>query len=120
MSVCAHACACECVRARVCVCVCVCVLYIYSPLLDYSIPRPKGHRYIRRQFFVTVNRRPSVLFSYSPCAIEFNGTGDRPFLGAFAKLREATVSFLMSDSQSVCPHGATRLHTGQIFIKFNI
>jgi hypothetical protein len=30
---------------------------------------------------------------------------DGPFLGAFAKLRKATVSFVMS----VCPHGTTRL-----------
>jgi len=48
-----------------------------------------------------VNRGLLAQFSYSPCAIEFNGTGDRPFLGAFAKLRKATVSFLMTVSPSV-------------------
>jgi hypothetical protein len=77
---------CLCARTCVLMCVRVCVLYNYSPVLDYSIPRPKGHRYIHRQFFVMVNRRPLAQFSYSLCAIEFNGTGDRPFLGTFAKL----------------------------------
>ena len=31
------------------------------------------------------------------------------FVGAFAKLRKATVSFVMSVVMSVCPHGTTRL-----------
>jgi hypothetical protein len=31
------------------------------------------------------------------------------FLGAFAKLREATISFLLSVCMSSCPHGTTRL-----------
>jgi hypothetical protein len=38
------------------------------------------------------------------------------FLGAFAKLRKATTSFVSSSRPSVCPHGATRL----IFMKFDI
>ena len=39
-----------------------------------------------------------------------------PFLGSSAKLREATVSFLMS----VRPRGTTRLPNGRIFVKFDI
>ena len=32
-----------------------------------------------------------------------------PVLGAFAKLREATISFVISVRLFVCPHGTTRL-----------
>jgi len=39
------------------------------------------------------------------------------FLGAFAELRKATSSFVMSVCPSVCPHGTTRLPLDLIFIK---
>jgi len=41
----------------------------------------------------------------------------RPFLGAFAKLRKATVSFVMSVCLSVC---MKQLGCGRIFMKFDI
>jgi hypothetical protein len=31
------------------------------------------------------------------------------FLGAFGKLRKATMSFVMSESMSLCPHGTNEL-----------
>jgi hypothetical protein len=34
---------------------------------------------------------------------------DAPFLGAFAELRKANVSVVMSVCRSVCSHGTTRL-----------
>ena len=33
----------------------------------------------------------------------------KSFLGAFAKLRKAIISFVISVRSSVCPHGTTRL-----------
>ena len=42
------------------------------------------------------------------------------FLGAVAKLRKETVSFVMSVRPSVCPHGTTRNPTGRIFVQFDI
>jgi hypothetical protein len=44
------------------------------------------------------------------------------FLCVFAKLRKATISFVMSVYHSVCPHGTTRLSTptGRILMKFDI
>jgi hypothetical protein len=45
----------------------------------------------------------SVLFSVKP-SWEFP-----LFLGAFAKLRRATIRFVMSVRPSICPHGTTRL-----------
>ena len=54
----------------------------------------------------------SVVISFCVCntviqifQTEINGT----FLGAFAKLRKATISFVMSVRLSVCPHGTSRL-----------
>jgi hypothetical protein len=45
-------------------------------------------------------------------------------LGAFAKLRKTTISFVMSVHlsvrPSVCKHGTTRFLTGRFFIKFGI
>jgi hypothetical protein len=38
------------------------------------------------------------------------------FLGAFAKLRKATINSVMS----VCPHGTAQSPTGRIFMKFGI
>jgi hypothetical protein len=42
-----------------------------------------------------------------------------PVLGAFAKLRKAIISFVVSVWPSVRPYGTTRL-TGRIFMKFDI
>ena len=42
-------------------------------------------------------------------------------LGVMAKLRKATITFVMSVRQSVCPHGKKNsAPTGPIFIKFGI
>jgi hypothetical protein len=43
----------------------------------------------------------------------------KPFLGAYAKLREANVSFVMSVYPSVSPHGKLG-STGRILVKFDI
>jgi len=40
--------------------------------------------------------------------------------GAFAKLRRATISFMMSIHPSVCPHEPNSSPTGRIFVKFVI
>jgi len=39
-------------------------------------------------------------------------------LGAFAKLRKATVSFVKSVCSSVCPHGTTRLLPDGLSLNF--
>jgi hypothetical protein len=44
----------------------------------------------------------------------------RRFLGAFAKLRKTTISFVMSDSPSICTHGTTPSPNLRILIKFYI
>jgi hypothetical protein len=44
----------------------------------------------------------------------------RVFLGAFAKLGKATISFVVSVRPSVSPHGTTRPAPGRIFMKFDI
>jgi hypothetical protein len=42
------------------------------------------------------------------------------FLGAFAKWRNATISFVICVRPSVCPHVTTRLPLRRIFMKFDI
>jgi hypothetical protein len=42
------------------------------------------------------------------------------FLGAYAKLRKATFSFVMSVRLSAHPHERTSVHSGRIFMKFDI
>jgi hypothetical protein len=42
------------------------------------------------------------------------------FLGAFTKLRKATISFVMSVCPYVCQYGTTRLLLEEFFMKFDI
>jgi hypothetical protein len=42
------------------------------------------------------------------------------FLGALAKLRGLTISFVMSDYSSVCAHEENSTAIGRIFVKFDI
>jgi len=42
------------------------------------------------------------------------------YLGAFAKLRKATISFVICVRPSVRPHGKTRLPLKRVFMKFDI
>ena len=57
------------------------------------------------------------------CSVTFltsalDGSGQ--FLGAFAKLRKATISFVMCARPSVRPHATTWLPLDGFFIKFDI
>jgi hypothetical protein len=42
------------------------------------------------------------------------------FLGAFAKLRKVTITFVMSVRPAVHPHGRKSAPTGRVLIKFDI
>jgi hypothetical protein len=115
-------CVCVCARARVCVCmyVCVCMcacVCVCSAQLQSSLRLVdtlfKGPYVYPQIIFRTCERRPWAQFSYSLCGNEFNGTGDHPFLGAFPKLRKATVGF---SYPSVRPSARNNsAPTGQIF-----
>jgi hypothetical protein len=100
----------------VCMCVCMCSAQLHSSLrlVDTLFKKPHVYPHI---IFRTRERRPWAQFSYSRCGTELNGTGDCPFLGAFAKLRKATVGFLISVRPSALNNSAP---TGQIFMISNM
>ena len=50
-----------------------------------------------------------IINYYSQLKQEKSAFTVRMFLGAFEKLRKATISFVMTVRPSVCPHGPTRL-----------
>jgi hypothetical protein len=60
----------------------------------------------------------SYTFGYTVRVLLFVCNGRGCVVGAFTKLRKATVSFVMC--LSACPHGTTRVPTGLIFMNFDI
>lgn len=66
--------------------------------------------------FASAGKRITILLSPKPGLNYYTEYGiskflfhaDISLLGAYAKLRKATISFFMSDRPSVCPHGTYR------------
>ena len=62
----------------------------------------------------------AVILVYGICACGGESVEPWSNLGSFAKLRKATISFVMSVRPSVCPHETNSAPTGRIFMKFVI
>ena len=66
------------------------------------------------------NCQGAVILVHGVCACWGESVEPRSNLGAFAKLRKATIRVMMSIHPSVCPRETNSAPTGRIFMKFVI
>jgi len=102
MSVCCECCV---LSSRV---LCVGLIILPEQFTDCDREAPNGEALTLKLVEVTQQKQKKVFLMF-----EYHVTTRKEtivtFLGAFAKLREVTTTFVMSVCPSVLPHGATRL-----------
>ena len=116
--VCVYVCVCGVCVCDVCVCVCVCV-WCVCIIATWNCSEKTSHLQMVR--CSPAIRHTWHLWFLPPVIVAvlwLNGIWN--VLGAFAKLRKATIRFVVFLCPSVRLHGTTRLPFGRIFIKFDI